>query len=275
VQLEIRYRTDYRYEPPISGGLSVLRLRPRSRPGLDVISATVKAQPGGVCRSYLDAWGTMVDVAETDGIHDSAHFEMHAIVRTNAVEEADSPPDPWELYASRSPSRRTPLDAVTPLGWDLGDEGRTWLSVDSLLRWFPQRFQYRVGTTDATTPIAKVIEQGSGVCQDFAHVMLAMLRRWGWPARYVSGYFFSATRSSLHIEAEAMHAWVEAYRAGAGWIGLDATTGDYTDDRYVPVSYGRDYDDVTPVRGVLMGVSEQAASATLEIQQIAPAAQQQ
>src|SRR5207244_9556803 len=98
---------------------------------------------------------------------------------------------------------------------------------------------YVVGATDAQTPIERVLELGHGVCQDFAHVFLALLRRWGWCARYVSGYMFSdVTRASERIEAQAMHAWVEVYRPGSGWIGMDATSGTYADDRYVPVGYG-------------------------------------
>ena len=112
--------------------------------------------------------------------------------------------------------------------------------MESALALIPERFVYQVGKTDAETPIEAFLELGSGVCLDFAHVMLALLRSWGWCARYVSGYVFTATDGAEAIEADAMHAWVEVFRHGTGWIGLDPTTGLLADDRYVPVAYGRD-----------------------------------
>ena len=117
------------------------------------------------------------------------------------------------------------------------------------------------------TPIEEVIRLGAGVCQDFAHIFLALLRRWGFHARYVSGYFFSDSPETQRIEAEAMHAWVEVYRPGIGWVGLDATHGQYTDDRYVTVGYGRDYDDVRPIRGIIRGETEQTHASRLEMAQ--------
>ena len=86
--------------------------------------------------------------------------------------------------------------------------------------------------------------------------------------RQVSGYFFSATAETQKIDVEAMHAWVEVFRPGVGWIGLDATHGSYTDDRYVPVGYGRDYDDVRPVRGVIKGHTVQSQATRLQMEQV-------
>lgn len=268
MQLDILYRTEYTYEPAISGAVTLLRMRPRSRPGLAVYESTITAEPGRITRSYVDAWGTQVDIAEFDRPHAKSTFEVRARVDT-ARTETEVPSAqlaPWEQFLYLKSSARVHLDEITSLGWNVGGEGQSWLSVESFLHWLPLRFQYEVGATDAETTITHFIDQGAGVCQDFAHVMIAMLRQWGWPARYVSGYFFSAPPEENHrIEAEAMHAWVEAYRPDLGWVGLDATSGQYADDRYVPVGYGRDYADVSPVRGVLHGVSEQMSIAYLEI----------
>ncbi len=191
---------------------------------------------------------------------------MHAKVVTEPIEFDDEPtPDEARLYSRDSARvRRAAVDAIG--GWTLGDEGSSWSAVESALAWLPQRLFYVVGATDAQTPIETVLQLGHGVCQDFAHVFLALLRRWGWCARYVSGYMFSdVTRTSERIEAQAMHAWVEVYRPGSGWIGMDATAGTYADDRYVPVGYGRDYDDVRPIRGVLRGWTVQKQSAQLQM----------
>jgi transglutaminase-like putative cysteine protease len=111
-----------------------------------------------------------------------------------------------------------------------------------------------------------VIENGAGVCQDFAHILIAVLRAWGWAARYASGYVYTGDRSGGRITADAMHAWVQAYRPDFGWVGLDPTTGGYADDSYIPVAFGRDYDDVRPVRGVLSGaLATQSQEALLAV----------
>ena len=264
MQLEIVYRTDYHYEPAVTGGVTLLRMRPRSRPGLVVHEAVTIADPGFITRSYIDAWGTFVEVAEFDRTHSDSMFEIRAKVETTPA-ESTADLSPAERYLYTHDSSRAPRAGIASLGWDLGGEGHSWISVESLLRWLPQRFVYQVGATDAKTTLDEFVTRGAGVCQDFAHAMIAMLRRWGWAARYVSGYFFSSGAGSTRIEAEAMHAWVEAFRPGFGWIALDATAGDYADDRYVPVGYGRDYADVAPVRGILNSRSLQVSNSRLEI----------
>ena len=264
--LEITYSTQYRYEPPVRNGLTALRLRPRPRPGIDVSRAIVSVVPGRVVRSYTDAWGTNVDLVECPGLHGTITFDLQASVQTRTIEQDIPPtPDEWSLFTSES--ARVRFAPVIPLGWNVPGSGATWTAVESALAWIPQRFIYQVGATDAETQIEEVVENGYGVCQDFAHIFLAILRAWGWCARYVSGYFFNADSDSERIDAEAMHAWVEVYRKGAGWVGLDCTAGQLADDRYVPVAYGRDYDDVRPVRGVIRGYTIQSQTSHLGMRQ--------
>ena len=264
MRLEILYQTLYQYDPPVRDGTTALRLRPVTRPGVNVIEARVSATPGHAAASYIDGWGTAVDVVECPGSHASIAFELKATVETFAGEyRAELSPVEELWYAGES--SRVHFAPVASLGWGLVSP--SWTAVESVLAWIPQRFVYQVGATDAGTSVEDVIALGAGVCQDFAHVFLSMLRSWGFRARYVSGYFFNAARESERIEAEAMHAWVEVYREGFGWVGLDATAGQYTDDRYVAVGCGRDYDDVRPIRGVIRGQTLQSQAARLEMQQ--------
>ena len=264
MRLEIVYSSRYDYSPPVRDGTTALRLRPVPRAGLHVASAVVRPAPGDVSASYLDGWGTAVDIVECLGIHETISFEMTAVVETSLGESAAELSHPESVsYLLDSP--RVRLAAVDELGWGLVP--MSWTAVETALAWMPQRFQYQVGATDASTPIESVIAQGVGVCQDFAHIFLALLRSWGFHARYVSGYFFSAPPATQRIEAEAMHAWIEVFRPNLGWTGLDATHGQYVDERYVPVAYGRDYDDVRPIRGVVRGATLQRQSARLQIQQ--------
>jgi transglutaminase-like putative cysteine protease len=191
---------------------------------------------------------------------------MNAAVESFPIEAPENL-SPMQEHVFRAESARTPFSGVDALGWTIGEEGYSWTSVEALLSWIPQRFLYQVGMTDAETTLEQFVAQGAGVCQDFAHLYLTLLRRWGWPARYVSGYFFSAEASADRIEAEAMHAWVEVYREQSGWIALDATAGTYADDRYIPVAYGRDYSDVSPVRGMLQGGTQQVQTSRLQMVQ--------
>lgn len=264
MQLEISYRTEYAYAPAVRGGITALRLRPISRGDLNVQEARLTVSPGQVTASYVDAWGTQVDLVEAGHVHGQATFEVSAKVETRVSEQYAALPDD-EAHLFARDSSRVRIAAVAGLGWSLGGEGSSWDAIESVLRWIPQRFVFTLGATDAETEIEEAIERGVGVCQDFAHIFLALLRGWGWSARYVSGYVFSGGNDVARIQALAMHAWVEVYRPGTGWIGLDATAGDYVDDRYVAVGKGRDYDDVRPVRGVLIGATSQNQTSRLVI----------
>jgi transglutaminase-like putative cysteine protease len=239
-------------------------MRPVSRPGLHVLSARTETAPGRIVAAYVDGWGTAVDVVEVDQPFALAEYGVIAEVSTGRPAAETPPrPDEWLMYRAESP--RVPLAPACTLGWQVGDEGQSWDAVESALGWMPGRFHYRVGATEATTPLEDFLALGSGVCQDFAHAFLALTRSWGWCARYVSGYVFATDDQASIVEAEAMHAWVEVYRADIGWVGLDPTTGKATDERSIPVGVARDYDDLRPVRGVIAGASRQSQEAQLRV----------
>lgn len=267
MRLELFFETEYRYDPPAATGLTALRLLPGDRPGQRVTEAAIEAIPGRAALSYIDSWGTRVDLVEIRSVHASARFRAVATVETAPV-EVDLSPTAAESALFTAPSSRVPLDGIDGLeSWLMPGAMASWADLETVLAWIPQRFAYAVGLTDAGTSLLDFVRLGAGVCQDFAHLFLAIVRRWGWCARYVSGYYFSAERDQLRIDAEASHAWIEVYRPGAGWVGLDATTGRLTDDRYVVIGTGRDYDDVTPVRGIIAGNAIQSHASHLQISQ--------
>jgi transglutaminase-like putative cysteine protease len=131
-------------------------------------------------------------------------------------------------------------------------------------------FHYETGATTLATPLHQVLAERRGVCQDFAHVMIGCLRSLGLPARYVSGYLRthrdarSGSASGL-VGAEASHAWVSAYDPGAGWLDLDPTNDLLSSDRHVILGWGRDYDDVSPVKGVTLGGGAHTVEVTVEV----------
>lgn len=116
-----------------------------------------------------------------------------------------------------------------------------------------KEYDYKPGATAVTTHANEVIKRKVGVCQDFAHAMVALCRSLNIPARYVSGYFFDSTRDHRLRGSEATHAWVEVFVEGYGWIGLDPTNNKVVDDTYIVLAVGRDYTDVSPVSGSYFG----------------------
>jgi transglutaminase-like putative cysteine protease len=134
--------------------------------------------------------------------------------------------------------------------------GRDWLAaVTDVMRRIHREFEFDAETTTVTTSVDEVLAQKSGVCQDFAHVMIACLRSHGLPARYVSGYLLTQPppgRPRL-LGADVSHAWVAAYSPHHGWVELDPTNDTLADRRYITLATGADFADVVPLRGVILG----------------------
>ncbi len=121
--------------------------------------------------------------------------------------------------------------------------------------------------TKADSPIDHALKAGRGVCQDFAHVMIAICRQWGAPARYVSGYLFTDRTAGDRSNPEATHAWVEVFLPTLGWIGVDPTNNILAGERHIVVATGRDYADVPPTRGVYKGEAENELTVTVSVRQ--------
>lgn len=140
-----------------------------------------------------------------------------------------------------------------------------------------REFRYDPEATTLATPIAEVLEQRHGVCQDFAHLMIGCLRSLGLPARYVSGYLRSGSPKPREdgepalVGSEASHAWVSAWCPENGWIDLDPTNDVVPSDRHVVLAHGRDYDDVSPLKGVTLGGGDHVVTVAVEMRPLAPA----
>jgi len=137
--------------------------------------------------------------------------------------------------------------------------------------WIHERFRYQKGATHVHSSIADCLATGAGVCQDFSHLLIAVLRFSGIPARYVSGYLIPwqgddhTAAMERVIGGYASHAWVQAFIPETGWIGLDPTAGSFVEARHIRVAYGRDYGDVPPVRGVYKGHAGQSLSVDVDV----------
>ncbi len=138
--------------------------------------------------------------------------------------------------------------------------GRPWLdAVSDLMRRIHDDFEFEPGATTVSTSVEEVLYQKSGVCQDFAHLMLACLRGHGLPARYVSGYLLTDPPPGMPrlMGVDASHAWIAAYSPQHGWVEFDPTNNQLADQRYITLTWGADFADVVPLRGVIYGGGEQ------------------
>jgi transglutaminase-like putative cysteine protease len=146
--------------------------------------------------------------------------------------------------------------------------GRDWLeAVTDLMQRIHQDFEFNSASTTVSTSVDEVLQQRSGVCQDFAQLMLACLRAHGLAARYVSGYLLTDAPpgQSRLMGVDASHAWVSAYAPGYGWVELDPTNNQLADVRYITLAYGTDFADVVPLRGVILGGGQQTMAVSVNV----------
>jgi len=170
------------------------------------------------------------------------------------LDELTASGDYWE-FLSQSPFTRStsPLDTfVREIGLARGPD--PLVTLRRLSSEIYDRFEYSPKSTRVDSPIDEALEARRGVCQDFAHIMIALARRIGIPCRYVSGYLFHQDREDRSVDG-ATHALVEALLPDIGWVGFDPTNNRVAEDRHIRVAIGRDYADVPPTKGVFRGVS--------------------
>lgn len=269
--LEIQHETRYTYSAPIRESVMELWMQPRSAPGQRLVSFDVATDPKARVFSYIDWLGNPV-------LHFNVPEEHEALViRTSASVETRVPDAPPK---SLSPEEwdRLGQEWVRDRYFDFLHPSRFVEDTDHLSRFMDEHdlvrmadpltslrrlndlmydaFEYTPGFTAADSPIDAALAHRKGVCQDFAHIMLSVCRRWGVPARYVSGYLLTARGPKERSSADATHAWIECFLPSLGWIGFDPTNDMLTSERHVAVALGRDYADVPPSRGVFKGVAD-------------------
>lgn len=273
----IYHETEYRYAAPVSDSYVEARLRPWSDADQGCADFALTTTPAArlfQCRTPL-AW---VDYFNVLAPHDALRLISTATVITmprNPFERLDLTLEDWPLLQGdpfrgrfweylQPPEETEVADAAGRMAADLRRHTGPGVAafLVELARAIHEEYTYDPRATDVTTPLAEVLSHRRGVCQDFAHLMLAVCRCAGIPARYVSGY--------LHTEKPpegdgAMHAWVEAYLPAAGWIGVDPTHGLLVDHQYVKVAVGRAYADVPPTRGMFRGPQEHAIAVRVRV----------
>jgi transglutaminase-like putative cysteine protease len=275
MKYRLRHMTAYRYSEPVDLAAHMLHLAPQSRPGQQVLRSAVSTVPEPARRSEgLDHFGNPVIWLFLHALHQDFSVTSEAEVAVAFPRPpADAETLPWEQVAQLAEgggeygwtaaeflfdSPHAPADATARAYAEPSfTPGRPVLAaLRDLLSRFRADFAFRRGVTGIATPVATVIAQRAGVCQDFTHVMIAGLRGLGLPARYVSGYIRTRPPpgAARRRGADQSHAWVECWLGPAhGWVGLDPTNDLVVHDEHVLVAVGRDYSDVSPVRGVILG----------------------
>jgi len=275
----VRHVTIFGYEPAVRESLMEVRMQPRSEGRQRCLNFQLLVNPNANIMQYRDFMGNTVHHFDIAGSHKRVKVTAQGLVEV----ESSEPPDPtvagswdeldlltaaedyWEMLL---PSQFTePTGELVKLAKEIGCErrGNLFEFLTELNLAIYQAFAYVPKSTKVDSPIDEALTNRQGVCQDFAHIMIAMLRGLKVPARYVSGYLFHEDKSQDRSSDGASHAWVEALVPKLGWVAFDPTNNLIAGDRHIRVAIGRDYADVPPTRGVYKGdaTSELSVSVTV------------
>ncbi len=291
----VRHSTRYAYGNTVDLAAHLLHLRPRALPGQRVISAEITTTPAASRRrNALDHFGNHVTWLFLDQPHASFEVVGEAVVEVGfpAPPPAAATP-PWEAVAdlARAGGRAawqaaeftfdSPMVPVEPAAGAYAAPSFSarrpvlegLLDLNARIR---REFAYRPGTTSLATPVAEVLERRQGVCQDFSHVMISALRALGLPARYVSGYIRTLPPASTppgtprRRGIDQSHAWVGCWLGPEhGWVDLDPTNGVVVREEHLVVGWGRDYADVSPVSGVVLGGGDHSLAIAVDLDPVA------
>ncbi|MDB6001798.1 MAG: hypothetical protein JWP52_3497 [Rhizobacter sp.] len=283
----VEHETRYRYSAPVAQSWQLARLTPRSLPWQQLLTYSLSIDPPpDEQHESTDSFGNAITHFSLHGAHRKLRVRMHCTVDVGERVEPDaSAGQPWEsvrdavldhpglddLRPARlcEPTALVPLsEAAVAYSRKAFVSGEDWLAaVIGLMHQIHADFEFDPDATTVSTSVDEVLEQRRGVCQDFAHLMLACLRGHGLPARYVSGDLLTEPPpgSPRLMGADASHAWVAAYSPQHGWVEFDPTNDTLADSRYITLAWGADFADVCPVRGVILGSGDQALSVGVSV----------
>jgi len=280
--LEIRHVTQYHYAQPVRESVMELWMQPQKGAGQRLISFEIDLDPAARLFSYADPFGNAVYHFDVPQPHDRLDIVAHAAVETQAPAPLPDQLDIGEWDRLRSDFvRGEQLDFLTPHGFVeytsalnafVEQHGLEALrrrdpltAVRAVSKVIHDSLDYQTGLTTAESRIDEALSHRRGVCQDFSHIMIAIMRQWGIPARYVSGYLFTDRAAGDRSDPDATHAWVEVFLPSLRWTAIDPTNDIVAGERHVAVAVGRDYDDVPPSRGVYKGEAESQLAVAVSV----------
>ena len=277
----IRHLTRFRYSHPISESIMETRMHPRSDSNQHCLTFSLSVSPRCRVFSYRDHLGNNVQHFDIPGEHTQLVIVAESVVEQQALPDVPSflSPDAWsaldELIDSGDywemllPSQfAVPTQALVSLANELEVTRRDdpLMLVHELNRRLFEHFEYVPRSTRVDSPIDEAILSGRGVCQDFAHTMIALLRHVRIPARYVSGYLYRSREDHDRSTPDATHAWVDVLLPHLGWVGFDPTNNLVAHHRHVRAAIGRDYADVPPTHGIFRGSTESELYVAVQVE---------
>ncbi len=287
IRYSVEHETHYVYETPVVQSWQLARLVPRTLAWQRLLSHALQIDPPPEERhDATDSFGNTVTRFGLYGAHRQLRVRMHASVEIDErAAPAQGPAEPWEAVREAvlgnpqlddlNPARLSEPTLLVPLSDHARDyaqgvlaPGRDWLeALSALMHSIHRDFEFDPDATTVSTSVDEVLHQRRGVCQDFAHLMLACLRSHGLPARYVSGYLLTdpAPGRPRLLGVDASHAWVAAYSPRRGWVEFDPTNDTLADARYITLAWGADFADVVPLRGVIIGGGEQQLDVSVSV----------
>jgi transglutaminase-like putative cysteine protease len=283
---EILHRTDYRYSLPASEAYLEMRLTPPTTGAQEILDHQLEIVPASEISEYVDHFGNRTSFFSMTLRHEKLVISNRLKVRTQALalpEELLAVPvaDFRQLLRASLPDVYEYLQPteVVPVGGVAREWSTEWLRADfslgqalsGLNEAIFRRFRYEPGTTTNDTPLVQVWKEKRGVCQDFAHIMLSVLRTGGIPCRYVCGYIEThppAEGGEALVGSVATHAWVEALLPGGSWIALDPTNHCYCGEQHITVAYGRDFSEAAPVKGTFKTSGSQTMKVKVQMKRL-------
>jgi len=275
----VKHLTTFQYKPGVRESVMEVRMQPRSDMRQRCLTFSLEVNPRANVMMYRDFFGNAVHHFDIPGQHELIEVAAQAIVEvlpaaepnvSEACEwsELDSrvaEGDYWEMLLPSQYARPSDLLKTLEAELDLRRRGKPLELLRELNTRLYDLFEYVPNSTKVDSPIDHALAARQGVCQDFAHIMIALVRQLKIPCRYVSGYLYHQDKSTDRSPAGATHAWVECYLGEQGWVAFDPTNDLLGCERHVRVAVGRDYSDVPPTRGVHKGEAESELSVMVSV----------
>jgi transglutaminase-like putative cysteine protease len=260
-RLRVRHVTGFIYDGAARASYNEARMTPPTTPRQRVLDARLATAPAAVQSTYRDYFGTIVTTFDLQESHHRLVVTSEATVETTGPAPLPTSWRPEQLTAPDVADRYAEYLVATPrtdIGASVRAEARERFgrldahdAVAATIGWVRERVRYVTGSTNVTSTAAEVWAQGEGVCQDLAHVSVALLRGLAIPARYVSGYLHVEPGANEVAQLGQSHAWVEYF--SGDWVGVDPTNAGAVGVDHVVVAHGREYGDVPPLKGIYHG----------------------
>jgi len=280
-RLRVVHSTGYAYKSPVTASFNEARLTPRSDSRQNVILNRVETVPATRSYRYVDYWGTAVTSFDLHAPHTELEVTSSSVVETDrgVSSKDENTRASWDDLHSEavidrfdevlSPTHYTPQSKrIRRVGERIAKYHDPQEAVTAAANWVHSELKYVAGTTGVHSSGLDALREGKGVCQDFAHLTLILLRGMGIPARYVSGYLHPNHKAVVGDTIDGQsHAWVQAWTGG--WWHFDPTNDTDINEQYISVGVGRDYSDVAPLKGIYSGEGSTDLDVVVEITRLA------